>query len=609
MSFLEELKRRNVVKVALAYLAVAWTILAVADVILNNLDSPPWLFRAILAALLLGFPIVIALAWAFQWTPDGLRHDPDEGRLPVSRILVASAVVISVVGSGYFVFVDFVGQSDRSETDARVSFTSDDEFLPAHSVAVLAFDNISPDPEQEYFAEGLSEEILTMLSRVRELKVPGRTSSFSFKGRGEDLREIGRQLGVRAVLEGSVRKFGDRVRITANLVDASDGTSMWSDTYEPALGDIFTAQEEVAVAIINALQVEVGVVPTRGRPTENQVAYMQFLRARALLDAQQGAEAIDLLQQAVLHDSGFAEAFELLAFAYWQQGSTTIDIAESQALCFETSARAIDIDSSLAFATGLNQLTDPGGPNVIAAIENLYKAVREQPSNSAPFRTLFYELTLRGYLQEANELANRFSAREPLSPLVNYSIGESLVALGFTEQALPSLQFSLDLDNAFARGTVPAFYIAMGMDDEASQLYVQYLLPANTTGLQRVSALIELARDPNTDGAVLDEKLSVFINDLPMSYHAEWFYQQNLWYLAFGYLDAYFDTISASDLSSVRWSEAYTQVWQGTVLRRSGFTADSRYIEIARQLGILDTWEKRGPPDFCEKAVDEWVCH
>ena len=188
------------------------------------------------------------------------------------------------------------------------------------SIAVLPFVNMSSDPEQEYFSDGLSEEILNLLAKIPDLKVIGRTSSFAFKGQNQDLRGIGQALGVNTVLEGSVRKSGDRVRITAQLIDVQDGAHIWSESYDRTLNDIFAVQDNVAASIIDALQIHVGVAPTRGRPTESAEAYALFLKARASLNAFEMQDATKFAQMATELDPKFAEAYELLANCYWYLG-------------------------------------------------------------------------------------------------------------------------------------------------------------------------------------------------------------------------------------------------------------------------------------------------
>ena len=474
------------------------------------------------------------------------------------------------------------------------------------SIAVLPFVNMSDDPGNEYFSDGMSEEILNLLARIPGLKVIGRTSSFSFKGKNEDLRVIGQTLGVKTVLDGSVRKSGDRVRITAQLVDVSDGAHIWSETYDRTMTDIFAVQDDVAAAIINALQIHVGVVPTRGRPTEYPEAYTMFLKARVLLNAQKGRDASELLLQAVELDPKFAEAYELLAFSYWQQGGGVLDEAEARRLNGEAAAKALVIDPGLAFAQALYHLAsyDRSG---LSGIEALERAWREQSGNPAPVRPLIYELAARGYLREAHRLAVQLVELDPLSPVANYTLGETLYAIGQTSEAFPPLKFAVGLDNAFAKWFVPAINLAERADDSAIPQIEAYVeqsgLPSNW-----VRELVIGARDPATGQAYLDYRIPQIVASMPEEQAGEWQRYLKRWYLHLGYLDRYYELIFEAGPNDEMSTDANVLVWEGNLFRRMGFTAHPRYLEVAESLGIVELWEHRGAPDFCEKVDGEWVC-
>ena len=476
------------------------------------------------------------------------------------------------------------------------------------SIAVLPFVNMSDNPENEYFSEGLSEEILILLGRIPGLKVIGRTSSFAFKGKNEDLRVIGQTLGVNTLLEGSVRTSGDQLRVSAQLIDVVDGTKIWSKTYDRTMTEVFEVQDDVSAAIISALQIHVGGMPNRGRPTESSEAYLLFLKARGLLDAQQGEEAIKLLRQAMELDPNFAEAIELLAFGYWQQGGTSIPLARAQELCNETAAIALAIEPDLTFARALYQLTSLESRSDRVALEMLEQAWREQPSNSARLRTLIYEMTYRGYLREAHQFAVQFVELDPRSPVAHYSLGESFVALGHTSEASLSLRISLELDNYFAKWFVPEFDLVEGRDESAIAHYEAELKSDGIGDLSWVRELVTAARDPNKGKEYLDSRVPQIVASLPEEYASDWQVTLNRWYLAFGFLDHYYEEIFAAGPNAEVWTLADVYVWLGTIFRRVGFTEDPRYLEVAELLGMFDIWEQRGPPDFCEKLEGRWIC-
>jgi TolB-like protein len=245
--FFEELKRRNVFRVAIAYIVVAWLVLQVADVVLPTFQTPDWVMPAFTFLLALGFPVALTFAWAYEMTPEGIKREKEVDRSQsitrnTGRKLDFIIIGVLVVAIAFLAYDEFV--IEPAQEEARTTANSEaseviETDIPEMSVAVLPFVNMSADPDQEYFSDGISEELLNQLVKIRGLQVAGRTSSFAFKGRNEDLRSIADQLNVAHILEGSVRKAGDRVRITAQLVKASDGYHLWSETYDRDLSDIF----------------------------------------------------------------------------------------------------------------------------------------------------------------------------------------------------------------------------------------------------------------------------------------------------------------------------------------------------------------------------------
>ena len=267
MSFFNELKRRNVFKVGLAYIIMAWLVMQVADVILNNIVAPGWVFHVLLLFLAVGFPFAIFFAWAFELTPDGLKREHQVDRSQsithkTSRKLDFIIIGALVVVLGYFAYDKLVLSTQRdaalveATTQALTEQAATEEASTdsSKSIAVLPFVNMSSDPEQEYFSDGISEELLNLLAKIPDFRVAGRTSSFEFKGENRDLRKIGKSLGVANILEGSVRKGSDNVRISAQLVKVDDGFHLWSQTYDRKLDNIFAVQDEIAGAVVSELR-------------------------------------------------------------------------------------------------------------------------------------------------------------------------------------------------------------------------------------------------------------------------------------------------------------------------------------------------------------------
>ena len=286
MKFLNELKQRNVIRVAITYVVVAWVLLQGVDFVLDVISTPDWVIQVFVLAAIAGFPIVMLFSWIFEITPEGIKRESEiDHSKPVGQNPTTA-----------------VPDSDRS-------------------VAVLPFVNMSSDPEQAYSSDGLTEELLNRLAQHHRLRVAARTSSFQFKGKSEDISKIAEQLKVAYVLEGSVRKSGDKIRVTAQLVKADSGYHVWSQTFERKMDDVFAIQDDISSAIISELGVAFGAAPylAAKRPTESLPAYQLYLQARYLVAKRGGdnlLQAIKLFKQALELDPNFANAWSALAFAY-----------------------------------------------------------------------------------------------------------------------------------------------------------------------------------------------------------------------------------------------------------------------------------------------------
>ncbi len=296
MALFEELKRRNVFRVAIAYVVVAWLALQVADVVLNNVEAPAWVFTVIVLVLGIVFPLVLVFAWAFEMTPEGLKREHDVDRTQsittrTGRKLDLTVIAILTLAVGYFAYDRFISADGGPAPD---------EFVD-RSIAVLPFVNMSSDEEQEYFADGLSEELLNLLAKIPELRVASRSSAFQFKGQRIDISVVAQQLNVAHILEGSVRKDGDRLRITAQLIKADDGFHMWSESYDRELSSVFAIQDEIANAVVDALRVELLGEAPKAAETDPE-AYALYLQGRYfynLGDTQDWTNSVDAYQHAL----------------------------------------------------------------------------------------------------------------------------------------------------------------------------------------------------------------------------------------------------------------------------------------------------------------------
>ena len=330
---LSELKRRKVYRVAVVYSVVGWALLEASGMVLPRLDLPDWTVNVVLAVVLLGFPLALVFAWVFDFSPQGfVRTEPlspagHKQSLTIAATVefVVIVVLVIAVGSLYVKQLSLQQRLSESESALQENLGSDQQVIPKpeqyRAIAVLPFADMSEAGDQAWFAEGIAEELLHALAGVEGLQVMARTSSFAFKGTDKTIAQIAEILDVQAVLEGSVRRFGERVRITAQLVDASSGYHIWSGSYERQLKDIFELQDELARSIVMALQAELGVnrtAPLIAAQTSSQEAYNWFLRGRALTDVANPlatAQAIEYFEKAVELDPNYALAWAYLAMA------------------------------------------------------------------------------------------------------------------------------------------------------------------------------------------------------------------------------------------------------------------------------------------------------
>ena len=308
-NFFAELKRRNVYKVAAAYAVIAWLLIQAASILFPTFEAPAWLMKVLVVIVAAGFVIALLIAWTFEMTPDGMKRTEDispNEQLPrwSKRKFGTLIVTVALLATGLLVF-----QLWRSWSSEK-------------SIAVLPFENLSQDPENAYFAEGVQDEILTRLSKVADLKVISRTSTQRFKSAPEDLPQIAKQLGVAHIVEGSVQKPGEQVRVTVQLIKASTDAHLWAETYDRKLTDIFAVESEIARSIADKLRAELSgseVKALAARPTENSEAYQLYLKGRFFWNKRTAKDfhtALNYFQQAIDKDPGFALAYAGLADTY-----------------------------------------------------------------------------------------------------------------------------------------------------------------------------------------------------------------------------------------------------------------------------------------------------
>jgi len=481
MSLFAELKRRNVFRVGVAYIVVGWLIMQVAEILVPALRLPEWVLTATVYFLFIGFLPAVVFAWAFELTPEGLKRErnvaPGESITHLTGRKLDYTIIVLMAVALLYLLLDKLHEPPVPESTAVVvetgQETSADNPGPSlKSIAVLPFINMSGDADNEYFSDGISEEILNELAQVKELKVAGRTSSFAFKGRNEDLRMIGDTLNVSHILEGSVRKAGNKVRVTAQLIEVHDGFHLWSDTYDRELTDIFAIQDEIASAILQALKAElIGGEQIASTKTDPR-AYEKYLRAKQLIytrSRENLEQAVTLLDDAIGLDELFAPAWAqrgIVAMLLSDQQYGTIPDRDAQAQAKRFLEHAFELDDGLAEAwagMGIYYGNEPGAETNARAIENLQRALDINPSLMNAANWLATALRSQDRLSEEIALREDMFERDPLYPPLLGNLQIDYMVTGQSHKFLPVL----DQVRPFLQGQ-PIFDMA-----EAVQLTIQ----------------------------------------------------------------------------------------------------------------------------------------
>jgi TolB-like protein len=456
MSLVAELRRRNVFRVAAAYLVVGWLLTEVLTTILPTLGAPEWVTRAVILVFAFGFIPAVVLSWFFELTPEGIKREHEvvrEESITPHTAKKLDYVTVGAVVIGIFFIAFFSAQ------------TSDDDAPPPTeisdaSVAVLPFVNMSDNRENEYFSDGLTETLLHMLAQNPGLKVAARTSSFAFKDQNRTVTEIAELLGVAHVLEGSVQRSGDQVRITAQLIRADDGFHVWSETYNRTFDDIFAIQDEIAEKVGGALSASLLGAPSdamvAGVTTESADAYDLYLMAlneRATFSYGGLRAAEDLLKGALTIDPDFLDAKTELAIVYQHQFETgLLDSENAYTQIMATTEQVLETRPEDADARAIRLFTEqnvledqPSPAEITELIEQLEEIVAEDPATNQP-RVLLSRM-LRGSqrAEQAIEVLQDSLERDPFNPRILYEIGTTYSGMGEWEQAEEFLERSLEI--------------------------------------------------------------------------------------------------------------------------------------------------------------------
>ena len=445
-NFFHELRRRNVYKAAVAYLVVSWLLIQAASILFPAFDAPPWAMKVFVVALAVLLPAALIFSWAFEITPEGIKREEDVLRNEsiarhTGRKIIGITIVVAIIAAGLFVFQLFRPRL----TSIGVPSTGTNGF-PEKSVAVLAFANLSEEKGNESFADSVSEELLNVLGKVPGLKVTARTSAFHFKGKDTPVPEIARQLGVAYVVEGSVRRSGEKVRIAAQLIKAADGFQVWSDDFNRDLKDIFAVQEEIAGLIAKNLELKLGIKKNQTPP--NPEAYQLYLEAVRLWGMRNTASldrAEQLLQRAIALQPDFARANAAMGFVLSVRSAELGNdpmAGEGRALneqALKWSERALALDPNLAegYAAKGNVLENLG--RWTECKEAYRRSIELDPNFATGHQWYARNLSEEGYIGEAMVEMTRAVELDPLAPRILDNYGGYLIWLGNYPEAFQVL--------------------------------------------------------------------------------------------------------------------------------------------------------------------------
>jgi TolB-like protein/Flp pilus assembly protein TadD len=549
--------------------------------------------------LLVGFPVAMVLAWVFDATAQGIQRTEPLAEAPIDarmrwRAAYGLVVLIGMAGLGYLLYERGVGRAHAGQ--------------PHSSIAVLPFTNLSGDASKDYFSDGMSEELLNLLARVPGLQVASRTSAFAYKGRNVDIRQVGQELGVETVLEGSVRQAGEQVRITAQLIDTETGFHLWSETYDRKLEDIFVVQDEIAQAIVNKLRIELApkeqqLAQRDKAPTQNVEAYEFYLQGRAIWK-RRGEEnlrrAIELYQAALGRDPAFARASAALASAFVVLPGYSEEKRDEEKylpLAEQAARQALALDPNIGEAHAvLAQINSERG-NLLDAESGFFFAISLEPNEPTPHHWYSILLQKVGRLDAALTQARRAYELDPGSPIIAANLSSVYLLRNDDDQALRYAQLASELGLSKKEFGIQAIVaIRRGQWDDARRLMLQQEgVPPELKGQvgHFVDALADPAKRPEIVAELrhVDPKIARQ-EDLLMPY------------LQLQQYDLAFDIMNASlDRDRLAWLRDWDimHTWSA---ENAAFRRDPRFPGLADRIGLLDYWKQYGFPDGCHAGGD-----
>jgi TolB-like protein/tetratricopeptide (TPR) repeat protein len=452
-SFFSELKRRNVYKVAVAYAVVGWLIAQIATQIFPFLEIPNWVVRLVIVLIAIGFPIALVIAWAFEATPEGIKRTEVADTMPtVAGQKKHVWIYVVVIGAAISVALFFLGRYTAGNGTPRQSEMAT---VSAKSIAVLPFDNLSRDPDNAFFAEGVQDEILTRLAKVADLKVIARTSTQKFKSAPTDLREVAKQLDVTNILEGSVQKANDQVRVNVQLINALTNAHLWAEIYDRKLTDIFAVESDIAKTIADQLQAKLTGSEKQmmaAQPTTDTTAYELYHKGRSLWGKRTGdniPKAIAFFEQAIARDPNYALAYAGLASAYiLSPFYTGADRREAGSKAKEAALKALRLDPNLAEAhAALGKVLFFSEIDLAGATREYKRAIELKPNDADAHHWFSNDsLAALGQFDEAIAEGKRSVELDPLSIVINADLGETFFYARRFDESVAQLRKTLEID-------------------------------------------------------------------------------------------------------------------------------------------------------------------
>tara|TARA_R110002073_G_scaffold8068_3_gene45138 strand:+ start:141 stop:1988 length:1848 start_codon:yes stop_codon:yes gene_type:complete len=610
---LSELRRRNVFRVAAAYLVASWLVLQIVLAIESSAGLPGWTDGMALVVLVIGFPIAVIITWAFELTPEGLKPTETSERADSIRPMAAGdyaliALLVLVLGMASFQVLNQSAAPAPLAANAEPA-TRTQPTPSAASIAVLPFADLSPDGDQEYFSDGIAEEILNVLVRVDDLDVTSRTSAFQFKGREIGLPQIAAELNVRFILEGSVRRAGDTVRITAQLIDAVGDRHLWSQTYDRPLSaqNLFAIQDEISNAIVGQIGAVLGIAPATAISvpvtTNDLDAYDLFLQARPMFQARGQLDEVDLLlERATTLDPDYADAWAMRAVLQTllvSYGYSERTRAEIGALADEYAARALAMDprNSLAL-TALAEMEfatawEAHEPVDWQGVLDMYtEALAADPRNATALLWRGLVRSEMGYLQESLADFESCLALEPLYAPCLLDKASVLSSLGRDDEAMAVLLRNLDE----GIGRITYFDLAVLARRGERALFEAITNDADMLqGWRHHGDLYDAYRHPESDHTALVQDILSFVGADSSE---------------LGIGSGVRTAARIPDLIAGLRGSSIQPNFSGFWLEpRSGYLQNELFEGIARDTGLLEYWQTHGFPPRCRaEGVDGFSC-